>query len=101
MQPLYAPGVKSVDGLDVKYRDLVIVATESNSVFAFDAGKAALCTLPKILIKFALAQPAASAMHLFTAYHNATAFTAALLFHRYWGANLENSIDDRPRGHRQ
>lgn len=101
MQPLYAPGVKFVDGLDVKYHDLVIVATEFNSVFAFDAGTAALCNLPHIRVKLALVQPAASATHLFTAYHSAPALTAALLLHRYRGPNMENSINDRPRSHRK
>lgn len=37
MQPLYAPGVKFSDHT---YRNLVIIATEFNSVYAFDAGAA-------------------------------------------------------------
>ena len=38
MQPLYAPHVKVSKGV---YKDIIIIATEFNSVYGFDAGNPA------------------------------------------------------------
>ena len=35
VQPLYAPHVKVAKGV---YKDIIIIATEFNSVYGFDAG---------------------------------------------------------------
>ena len=37
-QPLYAPNVKVAKGM---YKDIIVIATEFNSVYGFDAGEPA------------------------------------------------------------
>jgi hypothetical protein len=41
MQPLYAPHVKVSKGV---YKDIIIIATEFNSVYGFDAGAHPPCS---------------------------------------------------------
>jgi len=84
-QPLYAPGVKFADHT---YRNLVIIATEFNSVFAFDAGAA--CVRGLLLCT-------AAPLHM--APHGCTFAHAARSPRRHARAAVEQVADHRARGH--
>jgi hypothetical protein len=84
-QPLYAPGVKFADHT---YRNLVIIATEFNSVFAFDAG--APCVHGLLLC---------TAAPLHVARHGCTLAHAARSPRRHARAGVEQVADHWAGGH--